>query len=339
MKRIEQTGCASLLRLACLFRKPGAARLGILVTVFILALGTARADYTVSLLSSGVSSLAIRPGQSVDLDVMLISDNFDTHQSNSLRVTFSTPGSWLQSVTWMPPFAGGVAADRSNPAKSQLPLELKADVLSGPNLPPSGVDVQLANEASPNFDIPPLFGSGRLARLRILVPLDFHGPLLTSISADSFAFYQGTSLVKTAMGTPFQLKVTRDFSVWQQRNFVAGDQINSGADPDGDKFSNLMEYAFAMPPKSTADRDRLPTPIAGVDGWTLQYSRPTVAEDLDYRYEISTDLLTWREATAETDYLPFTNIPRTDGSSAIRIRLQPFEGKQVFARIRIIWSP
>lgn len=71
----------------------------------------------------------------------------------------------------------------------------------------------------------------------------------------------------------------------------------ASADPDGDGYPNLMEYALAMNPKT-------PNPFLPhgelLDGYlSLTYKRSKTAADLTYIVEVSSDLQTWKSGAAD----------------------------------------
>jgi hypothetical protein len=115
--------------------------------------------------------------------------------------------------------------------------------------------------------------------------------------------YSGENKTSTAIGSIDELRVatTYDevvvgvspFAQWQQLHWpgVSDPQvIGPAANPDGDPFDNLMEYALGGDPKLPASSGMV---RHGWDGNRLTLSFTRAAEDLDYFVEGSDDLDTW----------------------------------------------
>lgn len=64
------------------------------------------------------------------------------------------------------------------------------------------------------------------------------------------------------------------------------------ANPTGDGVSNLLKYAFGMDPNQAGLRAELPESQVAEGGLTLTYTRLKNADDLSYRVDASTDLVT-----------------------------------------------
>ncbi len=105
------------------------------------------------------------------------------------------------------------------------------------------------------------------------------------------------------------------YAAWRARNFSATDLADEavsgpGADPEGAGVSNFLRYAFDLPARGPTS---LPV-IAGTvdDGGqrylTLAFPRRTIATDLSYMVEASTDLTTW---TTVASYGPGATSPFT----------------------------
>ena len=95
---------------------------------------------------------------------------------------------------------------------------------------------------------------------------------------------------------------------WLHANFTAAElaspQISSWtADPDGDRFSNLVEYALATDPRDSASLPST-TPvreaIGGQEYYTLTIDKIPHA-DITWTIESSDDLDHWHDATVITD--------------------------------------
>lgn len=100
------------------------------------------------------------------------------------------------------------------------------------------------------------------------------------------------------------------FDTWKATKFTAAEQADaliSGdkADPDGDKVSNLMEFALLQEPK-TADAGGLPKGVLSGGFMNLSYRQNKAATDLTYTVEVSSDLkVTW-------SVVPTANIVKVD---------------------------
>lgn len=93
------------------------------------------------------------------------------------------------------------------------------------------------------------------------------------------------------------------FAEWRAIHFPPGDASSaSEADPDGDGIPNLMEYALGLDPRA-ASREGLPTAgLLSTNGnrfLTLAFTKVTLASDLAYVVEASSNLVQW---TAGSSY-------------------------------------
>ncbi len=95
------------------------------------------------------------------------------------------------------------------------------------------------------------------------------------------------------------------FAAWREKTFTPAeltDENISGpaADPGSHGIPNLLRYAFGMNSPSP-ERNLLPAPeVVQIDGQkhlSLTYRQSIFADDLQYRIETSTDLVTWTPAT------------------------------------------
>jgi len=137
-----------------------------------LALGAAcalstdsSAVYTLTPLSDGASARVVSEGTSFDLEVVLSSDDGDTHTSSILRLLFTSPGLILEALEWVSPYTTGGLFDFSVPAAAELPAPIVDSTLPSP---PGLIDIELSNIVFPGE-----FGEGPVARLTIGVPADW----------------------------------------------------------------------------------------------------------------------------------------------------------------------
>ena len=100
----------------------------------------------------------------------------------------------------------------------------------------------------------------------------------------------------TALGV-VTINVSSTFALWQAGKFTAAELANTNlsgawANPDGDSFPNLLEYAMALEPKSwDADSTVSTTLSNGVFSLSFPHYKP--ATDAPTTVESSSDLSTW----------------------------------------------
>jgi hypothetical protein len=104
-----------------------------------------------------------------------------------------------------------------------------------------------------------------------------------------------------------------NYSEWVQRCFrrdASAAQTDADADPDGDGIPNAVEYAFDLSPMH-ADTSKLATlfvrVVAGVsdDQQAVIYLRRSGVSDLQYKVQVSTNLLQWSDGeTTEASVAP-----------------------------------
>ena len=87
------------------------------------------------------------------------------------------------------------------------------------------------------------------------------------------------------------------YAAWQQAKFTVGEVADANisgpnADPDGDGFSNLVEYALGLEPKSPSTSG-LPAVSSDATHWIYTYTRPVGVSDVTYEVQFSTTLTTW----------------------------------------------
>ncbi len=85
---------------------------------------------------------------------------------------------------------------------------------------------------------------------------------------------------------------------WTTQNFTPA-QMTAGqttdiADPDGDGFSNLAEYALGADPNTSTPAF---TPVHDAGGLSLTFNRPKDLPDVTYAAESSPDMITWTPMT------------------------------------------
>ena len=106
-----------------------------------------------------------------------------------------------------------------------------------------------------------------------------------------------------------------DFANWiattpNPGNFAPGDRyaiwaantgvVDPDADPDGDGFSNLFEYAFDTDPKSLTTINPISTSLSG-GIVTIAYGQSILKPDINVNIESSLDLNQWSSAPTEAN--------------------------------------
>jgi len=171
----------------------------------------------------------------------------------------------------------------------------------------------------------------------------------TPASGHGFAAWsENGSTVGTSPAYTFTVNGNRDLvanfqpatlAAFKSSSFSAGelgDNAISGslADPDGDGFSNLAEYALAMNPKLS---DRPVQSASVADGrLSFTYKRSKTAADLTYIVEVSDDLIDWKSSASDTS-VPL--IQSDDGYTQtilVNDLTPPSSGDPRFIRLRIV---
>lgn len=129
------------------------------------------------------------------------------------------------------------------------------------------------------------------------------------------------------------------FAEWRQHYFPnSNGSLESFAqeDPDADGISNFIEYASGVDPHSSADekRARLPRPQYFNDRPGIVFHRRLDASDLDFRVEVSQDLIQWR---AEPDTLEELPMPGgSPGQTLICTGSSSEDASNIFLRVRFL---
>jgi alpha-tubulin suppressor-like RCC1 family protein len=95
--------------------------------------------------------------------------------------------------------------------------------------------------------------------------------------------------------------VTANFDSWELGHFTAPELTDANvsgpnADPDADGFSNLVEYALGLEPR-TPSTTGLPEVTTDATHWIYTYTRPEGRTDITCAVEVSTDLSGWGAPT------------------------------------------
>lgn len=113
---------------------------------------SAHADYRVYAVTDGCTADKINPGDTVQVQLWLVSDNQDVSNSVILQLAFSSTGLVYNSLTWHGVYAGSIY-DNSTP--NMFPTVVNSTVLSGGGHPAGVVDIELSNVAISPFCIAP----------------------------------------------------------------------------------------------------------------------------------------------------------------------------------------
>ena len=136
-----------------------------------------------------------------------------------------------------------------------------------------------------------------------------------------------------AGGVPATLTVTSrpeipvgSFARWAAANTNAA---SPAADPDGDGYDNLLEYALGLDP---AVPNHGATPLAtGPTTLQLTYTRPAAVTDVSYQVEWAAALgATWSSAGVTQQIISDDGVTRV-----IRATLPKGAGNQRFVRLRV----
>ena len=128
-------------------------------------------------------------------------------------------------------------------------------------------------------------------------------------------------------GILYQFASVGPYEQWQTRYFTPTeltDPAISGdaADPDRDHIPNLVEYAFNLNPR-VPDHPTLPRAFwETVDGQPhlcLQFTRRNPPAAIEYVPQLSTNLLTWADSSAE--FSQTGSIDQEDGTALVTLRL------------------
>ena len=120
----------------------------------------------------------------------------------------------------------------------------------------------------------------------------------------------------TAQGS-VAVKVNAKWSDWLASKFTAAELLNpltsgTAANPDGDKFPNLLEFAMGLEPKFAEPPDTVAATLTN-NVFTLTFPRYKFADDVVLTLEATTDFTTWT---------PVTTTPTQDDGVVERLTFQ-----------------
>jgi hypothetical protein len=148
------------------------------------------------------------------------------------------------------------------------------------------------------------------------------------------------SEVAVATGIPYKFDDT-PYDAWRAKYFSATELTNAaisgdGADPDGDGFPNLVEFAFNLNPR-TFSPSTLPRAfvqnVSGQDFLFVQYTQRNAPAGVQYILQASTDMSSWISA----DFTVDSAVDNGDGTSLVTVRLlSPVaETSNLFVRVAV----
>ena len=150
------------------------------------------------------------------------------------------------------------------------------------------------------------------------------------------AIVGGTPGEEEPTSSGYDLWLSSQFSLTQLADpNISGDD----ADPDGDSFSNLLEYAFLtdpLTPPANGDPISIGIVTLGMESFlTLTYPQRTPSRDLTYLPQIGDTLTGWDDGPAHLAEI--SNVSQGNGSSLVTVRsLSPISGQsKQFARVKI----
>jgi len=317
--------------LACLRRCFGMALL-----IFLVGLVPVHGAYTLSLLNQGQTTNSARVGERIDLDAVLTSESADYHDSAIFRIELSTTGLVYQAYQWSEPFRNESSDDDSKPLAKLLPLELTPNTIAGSGYPTNVIDFELSNIA-----VRGIYGTGALARVSFFIPTNYAGPKVITITPVPDTFALGFTNVAANAGMPFQLSIRNSYAYWKNLHFPLGEALQSGPaqDPNKDGIINAIAYAFAIDPKTGAERDHLPALKIDNARLLMTYVRPFMVSDVTYLYETSTNCKTWIQAIAKTDYLETVQPDAASNTETVLVELLTTGQRVIFVRVKCQLAP
>jgi len=102
------------------------------------------------------------------------------------------------------------------------------------------------------------------------------------------------------------INVSSTFDAWLAGKFTAGELIDTNisgaaANPDGDAFPNLLEYAMGLDPKTSDPSSTLSVSLSN-ELFTVSFSHYKPATDAPLSLDVSPDLLNWSSVTTTQSF-------------------------------------
>jgi hypothetical protein len=301
------------------------------------------------------------PGSADVFAVITISDLTKTYTGTAQQATVSTtPTNLPITITYdnssIAPTAIGsynvivslTAPNYLGSASATMVIEKITQTINFPPLadfPLDGASLNLS--ASSSSGLPVSFsllnGSANLAGNVITPSSSGIITIRASQAGDSF-FLPANDIERT-------VTITRSYnnSLWRKTSFSSTqllDELISGdqADPDGDDFSNLIEYATKTNPlvSNRASPPVIVSKVAHADQFyqALSYRRRVANLEIEMNAEISQNLATWNQDSPHTILLN-TPVNNGDGTETVSYRsTQPFGIlNKEFLRLRVKINP
>lgn len=124
------------------------------------------------------------------------------------------------------------------------------------------------------------------------------------------------------------------YSAWAAETLAPAIAARDPLDTQGAAgITNLERYAFGLSP--AAGPEDLPVLVAASDGLELSYLRSTRAAEVQIFYEISEDLVSFRDAVLGVDLLEQDVVPLADSVEEVKLRLPESSEPRRFIRLRI----
>lgn len=134
------------------------------------------------------------------------------------------------------------------------------------------------------------------------------------------------------------LSLTTRYGVWQYRNF-RDSATSASADPDGDGFTNLEEYAYGLDPWARDPRSAAPQVALALyaDGQalTVTFTRNRIATDAPPVVEVSDNLVTWTSGVGATLELPSVTLAGDVERVTVRDATPMTKAARRFLRVRV----
>lgn len=200
-------------------------------------------------------------------------------------------------------------------------------VRSGDTNPAVTVNYTISGTAINGSDYVSVPGSvtlaaGRIATNIVITPIADN--LVEGDETVTLSLIPSTNYILTTLTNATIVLQDQPVDAWRLANFTGTELTNSAisgdlADPDGDHYSNLTEYALGLPPK-----DGTPTnaPAIAIEGeyFVLTYTRSKSATDVSLTLEQSSDLVNWHSGPG---YIEQMSVVDEGAVQRIKARLAP----------------
>lgn len=131
------------------------------------------------------------------------------------------------------------------------------------------------------------------------------------------------------------------FDQWRQENFpnATGDLTSFASADEGQGIANIVRYAFGLDPNNPKNSSGRPKVAMKDNHLAVFFRRPPAISDIQYLIEVSDDLLTWRDASAEVEeFFPPETLSHPE-FQWYRARKAVTEAPGLFMRVRVAYTP